>query len=88
MEPVILGVILAGCFFGQFRPQLWSGSHFVTQGHLMKIKWLGADVTAVGSPDIHGGTYYFGNDFGWAFLWPIQAMFVVGEQLCGVGTPS
>ena len=23
-----------------------------TQGHLMKIKWLAADITAVGSPDI------------------------------------
>ena len=27
-ERAILGVILAGRFFGQFRPYLWSGSHF------------------------------------------------------------
>ena len=28
-EHVILGVILAGCVFGQFRPYLWSLSHFL-----------------------------------------------------------
>ena len=61
-ERAILGVILAWRCFGQFRPSLWSGSHFVMWepplelyylywGHLMKIKWLVADVTAVGSSD-------------------------------------
>ena len=30
----------------------------------------------------------FGGDFGWAFVWPIQAVFVVGEPLFDVGTPS
>ena len=25
----ILGIFLAGRFFGQFRPYLWSGRHFV-----------------------------------------------------------
>ena len=28
-ERAILGVILAECCFGRFRPYLWSGSHVV-----------------------------------------------------------
>ena len=28
-ERAILGVILTRGYFGQFRPYLWSGSHFV-----------------------------------------------------------
>ena len=51
------------------------------------MQWLVADVTAVGSPDICSGTCYIGGDFGWAFYWPIQAVFVVRELLCDVGTP-
>ena len=31
---------------------------------------------------------YFGGDFGKACFWPIQFVFVVGEPLCDVGTPS
>ena len=54
----------------------------------MKIKWLVADIPAVGSPYICSGTCYFGDDFGWALFWPIQPVFVAGEPLCGVGTPS
>ena len=53
----------------------------------MKIKWLVADVTAVGTP-LYIGTCYFGDDFGWALFWPIQAVFVVGEPFCDVGTAS
>ena len=30
---------------------------------------------------------YFGGDFGWAFFWPIQAIFVTGKPFCDVGTP-
>ena len=29
----------------------------------------------------------FGGDFGWALFWPIQAVSMVGELLCDVGTP-
>ena len=61
-ERAILGVILARRCFGQFsvfysgatlwcRNPLFSPNTF-TYGHLMNIKWLVADVTAVGSPDI------------------------------------
>ena len=60
----------------------------LTQGRLMKIKWLVADVTVVGSPDICSGTCYFEGDFGWALFWPIQRVFVVAEPLCSVGTLS
>ena len=31
---------------------------------------------------------YFGGEFGWACFWPIHVIFVVGEPLCGVGTPG
>ena len=53
----------------------------LTQGHLMKIKWLVANVTAVGSPD----RVYRANFGGRG---PIQAVFVAGEPLCDVETPS
>ena len=60
--------------------------HF-NEGHLMKKEWLVADVTSVGSPDIAERAILWG-DFGWALFWPIQAVFVVGEPLCDIGTPS
>ena len=47
----------------------------------MKIEWLVADVTPVGSPDRAECAMYFGDDFGWALFWPIQAVFTVGEPL-------
>ena len=53
----------------------------------MKIKWLVTDVTAVGSPDIVERAFLWG-DVGLALFWPIQAIFVVGEAVCNVGTPS
>ena len=56
------------------------------QGHLMKIKWLVAGVTTVGSPD-RAERAFWGGDFGWPLFWPIQIVFVVREQLCDVGTP-
>ena len=31
---------------------------------------------------------YFVGGFGWAFIWPIQAAFVIEESLGVVGTPS
>ena len=58
-----------------------------TRGHLMEIKWLVADITSVGSPDIAERAILAGGDFGWALFWPIQAIFVDREPLCGVGTP-
>ena len=33
-------------------------------------------------------TCYFGGDCGWACFCPIEVIFVLGEPLCGVGTPS
>ena len=53
----------------------------------MKIEWLSTDVTAVGSPD-RAEHAIFESDFGWAFCWTIQAIFVVGEPLCDVRTPA
>ena len=53
----------------------------------MKIEWLVIDVTAIGSPD-RAEPDVLGGDFGFAFSWPIQALFIVGEPLCDVGTPS
>ena len=53
----------------------------------MKIKWLIADVTAVGSPDI-AERAILGQILAGALFWPIQAVFVVGGPLCDVGTPS
>ena len=58
-----------------------------TEGHSVKIEWLLADVTAVGSLD-RAERAILGADFGWACFWPIQIIFVVGEPFCGVGTPS
>ena len=51
----------------------------------MKIEWLVADVTAVGSPD-RAECDILGMILD-VFL-PIQATFVVGETLCDVGIPS
>ena len=55
----------------------------------MKMELLVADATAVGSPDIAERdileVVLAGRCFGHA---SIQAVFVVGEPLCDVGTPS
>ena len=53
----------------------------------MKIEWLVADVTAVGSLD-RAKCAILGGVCGWACFWPIQVIFVVGELLCGVGIRS
>ena len=52
----------------------------------MKIKWFVADVTAVGSPD-RKEFAMLGVILAGRFL-PIQAVLVVREPLCDVGTPS
>ena len=52
----------------------------------MKIEWLVADVTAVGSLD-RAECAILGGDCGWAYFWPIQVIFVVAAPLRGVGTP-
>ena len=57
------------------------------QGHLMKIKWLVADVTAVRSPDI-AERAIFGQILAGALFWPVHAIFVVRMPLCDVGTSS
>ena len=59
----------------------------VTQGHLVKIEWLVADVTTVGSPD-RGERAILRVILAERCFWPIQAVFVIGGRLCGVGTPS
>ena len=53
----------------------------------MKIKWLVADVTPVGSPD-RAERAILGVDVGWAFFSPIQVVFAFGGPLCEAGTPS
>ena len=53
----------------------------------MKLEWLVADVTAVGSFD-RAKRAILGGIFDWVCFWPIQVIFVAGEPLCGVGTPS
>ena len=53
----------------------------------MKIEGLVANVAAVGSPD-RADRAIFGGDSGWVIFLPIQAVFVVGELLCDVETPS
>ena len=58
-----------------------------TQGYIMKLEWLLADVTAVRSPEIAEHTTS-GVILVWRLFWPIQAVFVVGEPHGGVGTPS
>ena len=52
----------------------------------MKIEWLVTVVTAVVSLD-RGGRAILGVILVWRF-WSIQAIFVIGEPLCDVGTPS
>ena len=50
-----------------------------TWGHIVKIEWLVAEVTAVGSIDNAERAIFGVID---------QVIFVAGEPLCGVGTPS
>ena len=52
---------------------------------LMKIEGLVDDETTVGSSD-RAGRAILGILLG--VFWPIQAMFVAGELLCDVRTPS
>ena len=52
----------------------------------MKIELLVTNVTAVGSPD-RAKRAIFRVMLAGRF-WPIQAVFVVGEPLCDVRTPS
>ena len=58
-----------------------------TQGHLIKTESLVVDVTAVGSLDRAEHTI-LGMIVAWRVFLPIQVVFVVGEPLCGIGTPS
>ena len=52
----------------------------------MKIEWLIADVTAVGSAPARAERYLFGVILD--IFWPIHATFVVGELFCDLGIPS
>ena len=56
-----------------------------TEGHLMKKEWLVANATPAMSPD-RAERGILGMMVG-VFL-AIQAVFVVGEPFCYVGTPS
>ena len=60
-------------------------SNNFTQGHLIKIKLLVANATAVESPG-RAERAILGVVLG--IFWSIQAVLVVGEPLCGVGTHS
>ena len=68
-------------------------SNKFTQGHLMKLKWLVADITAVGSPYIAeraiSAVILVGRCFGqFRPCLSIQAVFAIGESICDVGNPS
>ena len=52
----------------------------------MKIEMLVTDVTAVRFPD-RARRAILGTILAGRFFLTIQAVFVVGEPLCGVGTP-
>ena len=54
----------------------------------MKIEWLVTDVIAVGSLDRAERAILWGILAGHVHFRPIKIIFVVGEPLCGVGTPS
>ena len=84
--PIQVIFVVAAPLCGVGTPLL-SSNNF-TQGHSMKIEWLVIDVTAIRSPGRQSMMYYFWDEYGWACFWPIQVVFVVGETLCGVGTPS
>ena len=51
----------------------------------MKTEWLVADVTAVGSPD---RAEHANFEVILAVFLPIQAVYLVRELPCDVGTPS
>ena len=53
----------------------------------MKIEWWVTDVVAVGSPD-RAELAIWGMILVGIRVWPIQTLFVVGEQVCDVRTPS
>ena len=58
-------------------------SNNFTWDHLMKIKWLVTNVTAVESPE-RAEHAILGVLL--SVFWSIQAAFAAGEPLCGVGT--
>ena len=58
-----------------------------TQGHIMKIEWLVADVTAVCPPD-RTECAMLGVILTGALFWQIQAVFVVRAVFCDARTPS
>ena len=66
-------------------PTLLSPNNF-TQGHLLKIELLVADVTAAGSPD-RVECAILAVILAQRFR-PIQPVFVIGKPLCDVRTPS
>ena len=85
-EHAILRVFWLGDFLANSGPicgqgaNLWYGNPLLSPNtfnycHLMKIEWFVANVL-------------FWGDFGWAFFWPIQAVFVAWEPICGIRTPS
>ena len=53
----------------------------------MKTEWFVANASAVGFPD-RAERAILGVILAERFFFPIQAVFVVREPLCDVGTPS
>ena len=53
----------------------------------MKLEWLVADVTAIGSSG-RAENAILGVMLAVCVFWPIQDIFVVAEPLCDVGTFS
>ena len=99
-EGTILGVIVAGRVFDQFRSYLWSGSHFVGwepplefyylyPGSFNENRLVGNRCNSYRIP-LQSGTSYFGGYFGWACFLPFQDIYLwsLSEPLCDVGTSS
>ena len=53
----------------------------------MKIDWLITNLTTFGSPD-RDERAIWEVILGRAVFWPIQAVFVIREPLCDIGTSS
>ena len=83
-QKVICLVILD--IFGQFRPLLWSGSHFVIWNLLLNHTNLNTNATADVQVPCRDRKWLFW--LLWAFFGQIRAASVVGEPLCDLETPS
>ena len=85
-ERPIEAVFVVGEPLCDIRTPSLSPNKFTQGQQLMKLKWLVANVTAVRSPD--RTEHAIQEVIFRGFFQPNQAVFVPGEPLCDVGTPS